>query len=248
MDMENYYGQLQQTALEGFKRFNNATQVENKKWQLPAGSWDIHVVRGKVLEKATTTRIRLNTKNPATGEQTRFDIFQIKVYPTSPRIPILLFNMENRTSKEDIFAGFLDVAPVAASREDLNFLQDRIRNVTTIHGQDYEALRKKIENIYRMDHWQTALNAAIGIRLELAKEKIALIEEAGLTWLESYFTILEKKAGQPYNKEQEALMDTVRARIMEFYLLKDLSMKVVQQLGLPIDAPALSHFAPTIRY
>ncbi len=46
-----------------------------------------------------------------------------RTYPASPKVPIILFNMENRESSEDIFAGFLDVAPVAASEEDLHFLQ-----------------------------------------------------------------------------------------------------------------------------
>ena len=68
MEMQNYYSQLNQTALEGFKRLNKTDRVEHKRWKVPAGSWDVSVVRGRILEKATTSRIILNTKNPLTGK------------------------------------------------------------------------------------------------------------------------------------------------------------------------------------
>ena len=67
MDMEEYYLKLKETALEGFKRINETEQVEDKNLTFPAGSLDISVVRGAVLEKAATSRIQLKTKNPATG-------------------------------------------------------------------------------------------------------------------------------------------------------------------------------------
>jgi coproporphyrinogen III oxidase len=248
MDMEKYYSQLRQTALNGFKKLNRSSRVKQGKWVIPAGSWEVSVVRGKVLEKATTTRIQLQTKSPATGEDTRFDVFQVKIYPANPKIPILLFNMENRAGREDQFAGFLDVAPIAAFKGDLNFMQAGIRKLADKHGEDYEASRKKLDNVYKMDSWEEAVNAAIGLRLEFAREKADLVYEAGMLWLESFFTIAEKRKKERFNTKQEALMYFARARILEFYLLKDLSVRVAQQLGLPLEAIALGNFAPTIHY
>ncbi|MCK5186270.1 MAG: coproporphyrinogen III oxidase, partial [Deltaproteobacteria bacterium] len=248
MDMEEYYRKLKETSLEGFKRINETEQVEDKNLKFPAGSLDISVVRGTVLEKAATSRIRLKTKNPATGEDTQFDIFQIKTYPASPKIPIILFNMENRAAKEDRFGGFLDVAPVAANREDLNLLNDKIKRITRKHGAEYEPLRKKLVDVYKMDHWKKAVNAAIGIRLDLAGGQFDLVKEAALKWLEYYFTIVEQRANEHYDKEDEMLMYSVRARIMEFYIIKDMSFKIIQKLGIPVEMMALIHFAPTIKY
>jgi len=248
MDMEGYYKKLKETALEGFKRINETSQVEDRSLKFSAGTLDISVVRGAVLEKAATSRIRLNTKNPATGEDTQFDIFQIKIYPVSPKIPIILFNMENRAAKEDRFGGFLDVAPVAASSEDLNFLNDDIKKKKKKHGAEYEPLRQKLVDVYKMDHWEKAVNAAIGIRLSLAGEQFDLVKEAGLKWLENYFTIVEKRAHEHYDKEDESLMYSVRSRIMEFYIIKDMSFKVIQKLGIPVEMMGLIHFAPTIKY
>ena len=248
MDMEDYYTQLREVALKGFTRLNKTRKVESNNWELPVGSLEVNVTRGEVLEKAATCRIRLKTKNPATGEDTRFDVFQIKTYPTFPKIPILLFNMENRVAKKDTFGGFLDVAPVATTQKDLNFLNAAIVKVTEQHGADYEGLRRKIIDVYKMDRWDHAVNAAIGMRLELTKEQCDLVKEAGLKWLESYFTIVAQRAGEPYTKEEEILMYSVRARIMEFYILKDMSFQVIQKLGAPLDAMSLVHFAPTIKY
>ncbi len=248
MDMEGYYKKLKETALEGFKRINETSQVENKSLKFPVGSLDISVVRGAVLEKAAISRIRLKTKNPATGEDTQFDIFQIKTYPASPKIPIILFNMENRAAKEDRFGGFLDVAPVTTGKEDLNYLNEEIKKITEKYGVEYEPLRQKLVDVYKMDHWEKAVNAAIGIRLDLAGEQLDLVKEAGLKWLENYFTIVEKRAHEHYDKEDESLMYSVRSRIMEFYIIKDMSFKVIQKLGIPVEMMGLIHFAPTIKY
>lgn len=103
-----------------------------------------------MLEKATLSHILLNTKNPITGEDTRFDVVQAKVYPASPKIPILLFNVEYRAAaKEQKFAGMLDVVPVAAHGEDLTALADGLKKVIEKQGVDHETLRKKVENIYK---------------------------------------------------------------------------------------------------
>jgi coproporphyrinogen III oxidase len=249
MDMEGYFSEVKAVAVEGFKRLNDTTQVEHKKWEVPVGSWDVSVVRGKVLEKATLSHILLNTKNPLTGEDTRFDVVQAKVYPASPKIPILLFNVEYRAAvKEQKFAGMLDVVPVAAHEEDLNFLADGLKNVVEKHGVDHEPLRKKVENIYKMDQWENGINAGIGIYLDLAKEQLALIKEAGSQWLTSYFTIAEKREKESSTSEEVALMDSARARIMEYYFLGDMSISVAQKIGVPLEALTLGTLAPTIRY
>jgi hypothetical protein len=99
-----------------------------------------------------------------------------------------------------------------------------------------------------MDHWEKAVNAAIGIRLDLAGGQFDLVKEAGLKWLEYYFNIVERRASEPYGKEDEMLMYSVRARIMEFYIIKDMSFKIIQKLGIPLEMMALIHFAPTIKY
>ena len=248
MDMEEYYQELKETALENFKRINETAQVEDKNLKFSAGRLHINVVRGPVLEKAATARLKLQTKNPTTGEDTKFDIFQIKIYPSSPKIPIILFNMENRLTKEDRFGGFLDVAPVATCREDLALLNDEIRRISEKHGQEYEPLRKKLIDVYKMDQWENSVNAAIGIRLDLVGGQFDLVKEAGLRWLECYLSIVERRAREPFDKDDEALMYAVRARIMEFYIIKDMSFKVIQKLGVPLEMMALIHFAPTIKY
>jgi coproporphyrinogen III oxidase len=249
MDMEGYYREVKEVALEGFKRLNGTTQVEHKNWEVPVGRWEVSVVRGKVLEKATLSHILLNTKNPLTGEDTRFDVVQAKVYPASPKIPILLFNVENRAAaKEDKFAGMLDVVPVAASEEDLHFLAGGVKKVIEKHGVDHETLRKKVENIYKMDQWEKGLNAGIGIYLDLAKEQLDLVKEVGFQWLTSYFTIVEKRAKESYDSEEVALMDFARARILEYYFLGDMSITIAQKIGVPLEALTLGTIAPTIRY
>ena len=246
--MGEIYNEVKEVALDGFKRLNDTDRVEHKTWPSPIGTWEVSVVRGKVLEKATLARIRLHIINPQNGQDTQLDVVQAKVYPASPKIPILLFNIENRAAKEDIFAGMLDVIPVAAPEEDLRFLSAEIREVTERHGEDFERLRKKVENVYIMDGWEKALNAGIGIYLDFTMDQYDLLKEAGLHWLKSYFTIVEKRQNDPCEDEDVALMDFMRARILEYYLLQDESITYTLKKGVPLEAMTLGTLAPTVHY
>jgi coproporphyrinogen III oxidase len=248
MEMEHFYGHMREKALEAFKRINQTMEVETKRVDFSAGYIAISVVRGRLLEKAATARIRLRTRNPETGEDTQFDVFQIKTYPANPRIPILLVNIEHRVTGDDRFGGFLDLAPVAMSMNDLTSLQTGMKALTERYGEDYDSLRSKVAGMYKCDHWKNALNAGIGIRLELSQERFDLVREAGVKWLEWYCALLEKTASAPFNPDDAALMYHVRSRILEFYMLKDRSFQIIQKLGVPLETMALAHFAPTIHY
>jgi len=248
MDMENFYTVIHEAALAAFRRFNQTDEVETKHVAFPAGSIDISVVRGQSLEKASTARIRLRTKNPETGVDTQFDVFQIKTYPTNPKVPILLVNIEHRVAGNERFGGFLDLAPVAMNRNNVLSLQNEIKALTERYGEDYDSLRNQVAAMYKRDHWENALNAGIGIRLELSEERFDLVKEAGVKWLEWYCDLLDKTATDPFNKDEEALMYRVRSGILEFYMLQDRSFQIIQKLGVPLETMALAHFAPTIHY
>jgi coproporphyrinogen III oxidase len=248
MDMGEYYSEIKEVALEGFKRLNGSDHVEHKKWDVPVGSWEVSVVRGKVLEKATVARVRLTVTIPDSGEEMRVDCVQANVYPASPKIPILLVNQENRVGKQDSFGGFVDVAAVAACEEDLSFLSTEMKKVAERHGEDYETRRKGLESIYKMDQWERAVNAAVGMRMESPKEKFDLVRDAGLQWFRSYLAVVEKRQNESYDKKDVAVMDSVRARILEYYLLGDMATGVGMKLGVPLEAMTLSILAPTVRY
>lgn len=246
-DVKRCFSELHQTALAGFKRMNEEGQIEKKSFAFPAGRLDAWVIRGAVLEKAATARIRFRTQNPVTGENTWFDVLQIKAYPANPKIPILLFNLEHRAVREDRFYGFLDVAPVAAETADLAFMQHELETVVSKYSVDYEALRKRVEGIYRMDPGENALNAGIGMRLELGAQQGVCVQDAASAWLNAYLKIASERAKAPYVQKDEDLMHTVRTRIKEFYLFRDLSFKVIQELGVPADVMGQVHFAPGMK-
>ena len=251
MDMEKHYSEVIEQLLDGFKRLNNTNEVEQKNFDSPVGTWNVSIVRGEVFEKAVLGRAKITTKHPDSGVETRFDVIQSHVYPSSPKIPILIFSVENFVGKDDTFSGLLDVARVASHEEDMNSLVSDIKTVTEKHGEDYEALKKMLETtqyMYKLDQWDEAANAGIGISLKLAKEQFDFIKDAGPAWLTSYFSIAEKRQKEPYDEKEEALMNTARAKILEFYLLGDRSIIMALKLGVPLEAITSSLLAPTIRY
>lgn len=248
IDMDKYYSDVTKEALEGFKRFNNTDQVEYKKYEVPSATWEVNVVRGKVLEKATISRVRLQTKHPLTGDDTKFHALQAKVYPANPKIPALVFIIEQMTAQDQFYSGMMDVIPAVPIEEDLRFLGAEMKKVAEKHGEDYEALRQKGAKIYKLEQWEKPINAGVGFHNPTAKERLEMIKEGGQVWLRSYFKVVEKRVNEPFTAEDLERMNSVRARILEYYYLGDISLPEAIKLGISLEAINLMLLAPTINY
>jgi len=248
MDMNEYYNEITEEALEGFKRFNNTNQVEQKRYEVPSATWVVNVVRGKILEKATVSQVTLDTKHPLTGDDTHFNALQAKVYPTNPKIPVLIFIIEHMTAKDEFFSGMMDVIPAVPIEEDLQYLGSEMKKVAEKHGEDYEALRQKGAKIFKLEQWEKPINAGVGIHNPTAKERVDMIKEEGQVWLRSYFNIIEKRLKETYTNEELERMNSVRARILEYYYFGDISLPEAIKLGIPLEAINLMLIAPTIHY
>jgi len=248
MNMEPYYKEMMEEALQGFKRINNTTQVEQKIYKVPVATWEVNVVRGKVLEKATCSRVSLQTKHPVTGEDTRFHALQAKVYPANPKIPVLIFIIEHMTASDEFFSGMMDVIPAVPIEDDLRFLRAEMKKVVDKHGEDYEALREKGAKIFKLAQWEKPINAGVGIHNPTAKERVDMIKEEGQVWLRSYFKVVEKRINEPYTDEDVKRMNALRARILEYYYLGDISLPEALKIGVPLEAINLMLLGPTIHY
>jgi len=248
MNMTVYYDQLQETLLNCFKRVNTTDVVEKHQWSVPAGTWDISVVRGEVLEKATASRVRLSTKNPLNGIDTRFDIFQVNIFPASPMVPLCLCNMEHRTGTEETFNGYLDTASLSPRTDEQQILQQKIKQVMQKHGADYETYRNKVAEIYMMPGWEKPLNDGIGVRLEFEEKQSDLFKEIASTWFKEYFALLERRQNDAVDTALSAARNTAHIRLLEYYVVKDVSVQVAGKLGIPFDAVGLMAFPPSIRF
>jgi len=249
MDMNTYYDGIIEEALEGFKQANHTDQVEQKIYEVPAATWEINVVRGKVLEKATISRVTLDTKHPVTGEDTHFNALQSKVYPLNPKIPVLIFIIEHMVSGDKtFFSGMMDVIPAVPIEDDLRFLGAEMKKVAEKHGEDYEALRQKGAAIFKLEQWEKPINAGVGIHNPTEKERVDMIKEEGQVWLRSYLNVVEKRVHEPYTDEDVNRMNSVRARILEYYYLGDISLPEAMKLGIPLEAINLMLIAPTLHY
>ncbi len=248
MDMSSYYSEITEKALDGYKRINKTDQVEHKIYEVPNATWDVKVVRGKVLEKATVTSVRLKTKHPMTGDDTQFHALQSKVYPANPKIPILVFIIEHMIAQNDFFSGMMDVISPVTLEEDLSFLGAEMKKVAEKHGEDYEPLRDKGAQIFKLEAWEKPINAGVGIHNPTEKERVDMIKEEGQVWLSSYLKVVEKRIDEPFTDEDVGRMNAIRARILEYYYLGDISLPEAIKLGIPLEAINLMLLAPTIHY
>lgn len=248
MNMSSYYSEMTEKAVDGYKRINKTDQVEHKTYEVPNATWDVQVVRGKILEKATVTTVTLKTKHPMTGDDTQFHALQSKVYPANPKIPILVFIIEHMIAQDDFFSGMMDVISPVLVEEDLSFLGAEMKKVAEKHGEDYEPLRNKGAQIFKLEQWEKPINAGVGIHNPTAKERVEMIKEEGRVWLSSYLKIVEKRINEPFTDEDVERMNAIRARILEYYYLGDISLPEAIKLGIPLEAINLMLLAPTIHY
>ncbi|MCK5423508.1 MAG: hypothetical protein KAJ08_15155, partial [Deltaproteobacteria bacterium] len=88
----------------------------------------------------------------------------------------------------------------------------------------------------------------VGIHNPTEKERMDMIKEEGQVWLRSYLNVVEKRVHEPYTDEDVNRMNSVRARILEYYYLGDISLPEAMKLGIPLEAINLMLIAPTIHY
>ncbi len=92
------------------------------------------------------------------------------------------------------------------------------------------------------------IKKGVGIHNPTEKERVDMIKEEGEVWLRSYLKVVEKRINEPYNDEDVELMNLIRARIMEYYCLGDISLPEAMKLGVPLEAINLMLVAPTLRF
>jgi len=248
MDMNEYYNEITEKALTGYKKINGTDQVENKKWEIPVASWEINVIRGNVFEKATVAEVRIHTKHPRTGEDTHFHALQSTVYPVSPRVPILIFIIEHMVAQDHFFSGMMDVIPTVRIEEDMEFLSEEMKKVTTKHGQEYEPLRKKGHEIFKLPTWEKPIGAGVGIHNPTDKALVAMIKDEGRIWLDAYLKVVEKRKDESYSHEDLKNMNHIRCNLHEWYYLADESLPAANNLGVPMEAINLMIAPPTMHY
>jgi coproporphyrinogen III oxidase len=183
-----------------------------------------------------------------TGDDTHFHALQSKVYPANPKIPILVFIIEHMVAQDDFFSGMMDVISPVPIEEDLSFLGAEMKKVAEKHGEDYEPLRDKGAQIFKLDPWEKPINAGVGIHNPTAKERVEMIKDEGQVWLSSYLKVVEKRINEPFTAKDVEQMNAIRARILEYYYLGDISLPEAMKLGIPLEAINLMLLAPAIRY
>ena len=248
MNMDEYYDEMIAKLLSEYKRIDGTAQVEDEKWEFPFGSWEVSTVRGKVFEKATVARVRIQAIHPETGQDTKFHALQSKVYPVSPRVPILVFIIEHMIAGDDFFSGMMDVIPTVRIEEDMKFMGDKMKTVAEKHGEDYEPLREKGYQIFNLPTWEKPIGAGVGIHNPTAKERVEMIKEEGRVWLDAYTQVVEKRMNETYSDEDLKNMNSIRCRLHEWYYLGDKSLSAANAMGVPMEAVNLMIAPPTMHY
>ena len=66
--------------------------------------------------------------------------------------------------------------------------------------------------------------------------------------VDEYFALLERRKNDAVDKSLFAPRNQAHVRLLEYYMLKDMSVQISSKLGIPIDAVALMAFPPVVRY
>ena len=99
-----------------------------------------------------------------------------------------------------------------------------------------------------LNPWEKPINAGVGIHNPTVKERVEMIKDEGQVWLSSYLKVVEKRINEPFTDKDVEQMNAIRARILEYYYLGDISLPEAMKLGIPLEAINLMLLAPAIRY
>ena len=101
VDIEATYVDIRSAAAAGIEKIDGPREWRRNTWAAGIGTFDVSVLRGSAIEKASFGRISLDVQQAVAGPEgtlrlARLDGLQVNIYPANPLLPVALLNLERR--------------------------------------------------------------------------------------------------------------------------------------------------------
>ena len=216
-------------------KMNGGSAKESRARSTEYADYNAKAVRGPVIEKGG--RLLSSTKKPTRSfqKQTVWDrFFSVNMHAKSPFVGMVhnAFVIQFYVDGTSSIGGFLDVLPGATPEEDLLFIKEAMDEVYEKHGVDpepYRALSCKgddeaaaaTNSTYRRKVACIGGSFYLQPMLKVTETNFEFMTEAYETFLDSYLTMAEKRADDPYTQEELTTQDAMRLNWFEDRFFSD---------------------------
>lgn len=256
MDMEAKFLEIRESAEKHISGIDGSGKWEEKNWKIEEGAFNISILKGNAVEKASIGRIRLTVDRKITGpgnevvNPMKLNSCQLNIYPSNPVLPVVFFNLENRVidGGSDTLGGYLSIFPMKDDAEIIKPLRDVFDSKIKEYGKDKNEMKIAYDSMWRDLDWPFKGGKGVGMKIKAGKGDSGFVCDMLLLLLDNYFNCFPKFKGKKYSAEDENRMFLFRYRISEFIILKDASSKFVFSKGLPLETISYMILPPVVRF
>ena len=175
-------------------------------------------------------------------------LFETLVYPANPRVPgfIIMTNMNASEAMGSILVLYLDliIQDGKPHQQEKKLFADAVKIICEKHRHDAEEYKAMMAGGRLLGG-----NAAECGLLNFFEEKdMPLLDDLIKGILPAYKNIIAHANAEQPQKEDYAMMNKSRARMIEWIMLEDYGTKVARENGIASEAIEAYGFPPVIRY
>lgn len=229
-------------SINGKESFDQLKEWDAEKW-----SAKVYCSRGTIFEKAGFSRMHLvgGMVNESLAD---LSLFETLVYPANPRVPgfIIMTNMNSSEAMGSILVLYLDliIQDGKPHEREKSLFADAVKRICGKHGHDADEYKGMMAGGRLLGG-----NAGQCGLLNFFEEKdMPLMEDLIKGILPAYKTIVEIANGEQPQKEDYAMMNKSRARMIEWIILEDYGTKVARENGIASEAIEAYGFPPVLKY
>jgi|GEM_PF-644950 len=240
---------LRDGYLKTLTTYEEGTPFAFHQWDFTRGSGKVavHVLRGRVFEKACVSEIMATVVIPGRDYESTIQWLGIQTFPASPLVPMLMAVFENvQEQGVEHCPCYFDIFPVIQFDEDRLLLEKEIGAACRKHNRTYPNLPFGYLKMFRLKEPGVGVGYAAGVALEPEEDNQNLFEDIALAAHRSYFELVDRRAPLEVTTVQKQEMHAFRARWVDFIYRENRFFKGGIELGVPVESFMLHMLPPTV--
>jgi coproporphyrinogen III oxidase len=218
-----------------------------REWHADNWSATVHCSRGAVLEKAGFSRVHL-VGGMVNDSAADLSLFETLVYPANPKVPgfIIMTNMNVSEAMGSVLVLYLDliIQDGRPHEREKSLFADAVKRICEKHRHDAEDYKAMMAGGRLLGGHA----AQCGLLNFFEEKDMPLLDDLIKGMLPTYKTIVEITNNEQPQKEDHAMMNKSRARMIEWIILEDYGTRVARENGIASEAIEAYGFPPAIRY
>lgn len=253
MEIESVFSELMKTTMNGIESIDGEKEWKKKKWETPPGVFDVSTYRGKTIEKASIARVSLKANNVTldSGEtinQMLIDGCQLNIFPSNPRLPVGMFNLEKRVLSSERLGGYISILPMKDDDELIGSIKSIFSSTVKKHGKDELQVLKDYGELWKELDWPLKGEKGIGMKIAGEENELNFVKDMMMTMVKEYFECICISKDVEVSQDDMNLMFSLRYKLTEFILIKDASAQVCLKNGVPMETLTTIFLPPIVRF